>query len=123
MRSTFWDSNEKGVQISVAGKHVTVIDHAVVETSLSDALKRHSDAFGLRVDTTGRAGLAAVEQAKQADRTDPMRTSPPSILDAFGLRVDTTGPADEVWCRLKEAEAQLSRERGLLSRVFGKTQS
>lgn len=51
-----WDSNGKGVQISVAGKHVTAIDSADVEISLSEAFKRHSDAFDLRVDTTGPAG-------------------------------------------------------------------
>jgi hypothetical protein len=81
----FWDSNGRGVQISVVGKYVSAIDHAAVEISLSDALKRHSD--------------------------------------VFRLLVDTTGPADEVWRRLKEAEAQLPRKRGLLSRMFGSTQS
>ncbi len=81
----FWDSNGNGVHISVAGEQVTAIDPAAVEISLSEAFKRYSD--------------------------------------AFGLRVDTTGPADEVWPRLKQAEAELPRKRGLLSRVFGRTQS
>jgi hypothetical protein len=43
--------------------------------------------------------------------------------EAFSLNLDTTGPVDEVWRRLKEAEAQLPRKRGLLSRLFGRTQS
>lgn len=78
----FWDSNGKGVQISVVDECVTRISHAHVAISLSEALKCHSD--------------------------------------AFGLNVDTAGPADEVWRRLKEAEAHLPRKRGLLSKVFGR---
>ena len=37
--------------------------------------------------------------------------------EAFNLSVDTAGAAEEVWSRLKEAEARLPR-RGLLSRLF-----
>jgi hypothetical protein len=40
--------------------------------------------------------------------------------EAFGLSVETTGPPDEVWLRLKEAEARLPRRRGILSKLFGK---
>jgi hypothetical protein len=81
----FWDASGKCVQISLAGKRVTGIDYAAAEMSLPDAFKRHSD--------------------------------------ALGLRVETTGPADKVWHRLKEAEAQLPRNSGFMSRVFGRKQS
>jgi len=77
-----WDANGKPVRILLTGNRVTGIDPGTAEMSLSDAFNRHSE--------------------------------------AFGLAVDTTGPVDEAWRRLKEAEAQLPRRSGLLSRVFGK---
>lgn len=77
-----WDTKGKAVRICFTGNRTPTIDHDTAEMSLSDAFKRHADALGLAVDTTGRA--------------------------------------DEVWRRLKEAEAQLPRKRSLLSRVFDK---
>jgi hypothetical protein len=78
-----WDANGKAVRISVAGQRVTGIEYGAAEMPLAEAFKRHSD--------------------------------------AFGLDVDTTGPSDEVWRRLKEAESRLPRKRGLLSRLFRRT--
>ena len=48
-----WDSNGNAVQISIQGQRVTGIDHGAAEMPLAEAFKRHSDAFGLDVDTTG----------------------------------------------------------------------
>jgi hypothetical protein len=80
-----WDANGKAVRIALTGNCVTGIDHRTAEMSLSDAFKRHSD--------------------------------------AFGLAVDTTESTEEIWRRLKEAEAQLPRRTGLLPRIFGKHKS
>jgi len=77
-----WDAKGQAVKISLSGNRVTRIEHGSSEISLSAALKRHSD--------------------------------------AFGLAVDMTGPDQEVWDRLKEAEAKQPRKSGLLSRVFAR---
>ena len=48
-----WDSNGNAVRISIQGQGVTGINHGAAEMPLAEAFKRHSDAFGLDVDTTG----------------------------------------------------------------------
>ena len=49
----YWDAKGNGVRISVQGRMVIGIDRGTAEMPLTDAFKRHSDAFGLDVDTTG----------------------------------------------------------------------
>lgn len=49
----YWDANGRGVRISISGQQVTGIDCIGDEMPLAEAFRRHSDAFGLRVDTTG----------------------------------------------------------------------
>jgi hypothetical protein len=50
-----WDANGEAAKISVSGNRVARIEHGSSEMSLSEALKRHSYAFGLAVDMTGPA--------------------------------------------------------------------
>ena len=49
----YWDANGRGVRISIASQQVTGIDNFGAEMPLAEAFKRHADALGLHVDTTG----------------------------------------------------------------------
>jgi hypothetical protein len=48
-----WDANGRAVRISIAGQQVIGIAYGDAEMSLAEAFMRHSEAFGLNVDTTG----------------------------------------------------------------------
>jgi hypothetical protein len=48
-----WDTNGNAVRISVAGQRVTGIEYGAAGMPLAEAFRRHADAFGLDVDTTG----------------------------------------------------------------------
>jgi hypothetical protein len=49
----FWDANGQGVRIAIDHNKVTGIGHRHPEMTLAEAFTRHSEAFGLNVDTTG----------------------------------------------------------------------
>jgi hypothetical protein len=49
----FWDANGRAVHISIAGQRITGICYCEAEISLGEALMRHSEVYGLGVDTVG----------------------------------------------------------------------
>ncbi len=49
----YWDANGRSVRISISGKQVTGIEYGAAEMPLAEGFRRHSDAFGLHVDTAG----------------------------------------------------------------------
>jgi hypothetical protein len=48
-----WDANGRAARISIAGQQVIGIAYGEAEMPLAEAFMRHSEAFGLKVDTTG----------------------------------------------------------------------
>lgn len=89
----FWDADGKSVRVSVAGKALSEIVYG---------------------EPRGR------ETGLQPQRAMPLSEAFERHAQAFHLNVDTSGSAEEVWCRLKNAEARLPRRLGLLSRLFRK---
>jgi len=69
----FWDASGTAVRISVAGERVTGIEYGAAEMQLTDAFRRHSDAFGLDVDTTGRPSIEVWRRLKEAKSRLPRK--------------------------------------------------
>ena len=67
-----WDANGQAVKISVSGSRVTRIVQGSSEMSLLEALKRHSDAFGLAVDMTGPVH-EVWQRLKEAEAKQPRK--------------------------------------------------
>ena len=82
-----WDANDQAVKISVSGNRVTRIEHGGSEMSLSEALKRHSDAFGVSVDMTGPAH-EVWHRLKEAEAKQPRKSG--ILSKVFGEKPSLT---------------------------------
>ena len=74
-------------------------------------------------DASGRAVQLSLKGNKviaiaYTDSEMPLAEAFKQYSETHRLHVETTGPADEVWHRLKEAEARSPRKRGIFSRLF-----
>jgi hypothetical protein len=74
-------------------------------------------------DANGQSVRISIKRNKvtgitHCDSEMPLPEAFQRYSEAYGLNVDTTGPADEVWQRLKEAEARLPRRPSIFSKLF-----
>ncbi len=93
--------------------HMEPIDIENGEFLLWDA-----NEIGVRISVSGNKVTGVSHTDNELNLADAFRR----YSDTYGLNVDTTGPAEEVWRRLKDAEARLPRRPSLFARFFGRSE-
>jgi hypothetical protein len=69
-RYLYWDADGRAVRISMTGKGVAEVFHGETEIPLAEAMRRHSEVYGLDVDMTGPLDQVRVH-LKQAETRQP----------------------------------------------------